>query len=137
MTEDAKKRLAAIESLEDLGVGFTLATHDLEIYQNTIRDNRSVGTAVVSYVLVAALNEGEQEREESIGGVQSVNNRFEMDTLYNPYPYRINIHHNKYENSHWFPSTSNDIGKLFIIKSFMSPPDIVFDGISDPPAIFF
>ncbi len=31
MTNDAKKRLAAIESLEDLGVGFTLATHDLEI----------------------------------------------------------------------------------------------------------
>ncbi|MEM1082290.1 MAG: transcription-repair coupling factor, partial [Pseudomonadota bacterium] len=31
MTEDAQKRLAAIESLEDLGVGFTLATHDLEI----------------------------------------------------------------------------------------------------------
>ncbi len=31
MTEDAKKRLEAIESLEDLGVGFTLATHDLEI----------------------------------------------------------------------------------------------------------
>lgn len=31
LTEDAKKRLEAIESLEDLGVGFTLATHDLEI----------------------------------------------------------------------------------------------------------
>ncbi len=31
MTGDAEKRLAAIESLEDLGVGFTLATHDLEI----------------------------------------------------------------------------------------------------------
>ena len=31
MTEDARKRLLAIESLEDLGVGFTLATHDLEI----------------------------------------------------------------------------------------------------------
>ena len=31
MTPDAQKRLAAIESLEDLGVGFTLATHDLEI----------------------------------------------------------------------------------------------------------
>ncbi|MFT5047812.1 MAG: transcription-repair coupling factor (superfamily II helicase), partial [Porticoccaceae bacterium] len=28
---DAEKRLQAIESLEDLGVGFTLATHDLEI----------------------------------------------------------------------------------------------------------
>ena len=31
MSDDAKKRMQAIESLEDLGVGFTLATHDLEI----------------------------------------------------------------------------------------------------------
>jgi transcription-repair coupling factor (superfamily II helicase) len=31
MTPDAVKRLEAIESLEDLGVGFTLASHDLEI----------------------------------------------------------------------------------------------------------
>jgi transcription-repair coupling factor (superfamily II helicase) len=31
MTPDAVKRLEAIESLEDLGIGFTLATHDLEI----------------------------------------------------------------------------------------------------------
>ncbi|KLV04774.1 transcription-repair coupling factor [Photobacterium aquae] len=31
MTKDAVKRLEAIASLEDLGAGFTLATHDLEI----------------------------------------------------------------------------------------------------------
>jgi len=31
MSRDAKKRLEAITSLEDLGAGFTLATHDLEI----------------------------------------------------------------------------------------------------------
>jgi transcription-repair coupling factor (superfamily II helicase) len=31
LTGDAKKRLDAITSLEDLGIGFTLATHDLEI----------------------------------------------------------------------------------------------------------
>jgi transcription-repair coupling factor (superfamily II helicase) len=31
ITSDAAKRLEAIESLEDLGAGFTLATHDLEI----------------------------------------------------------------------------------------------------------
>lgn len=31
MTKDAVKRLEAIESLEDLGAGFALATHDLEI----------------------------------------------------------------------------------------------------------
>jgi transcription-repair coupling factor (superfamily II helicase) len=31
MSADAVKRLAAIESMEELGAGFTLATHDLEI----------------------------------------------------------------------------------------------------------
>ena len=31
MTKDALKRLEALEALEDLGAGFTLATHDLEI----------------------------------------------------------------------------------------------------------
>ncbi len=31
MTADAIKRLEAIEALEELGIGFTLATHDLEI----------------------------------------------------------------------------------------------------------
>ena len=31
ITRDAVKRLEAIESLEDLGIGFTLAVHDLEI----------------------------------------------------------------------------------------------------------
>jgi transcription-repair coupling factor (superfamily II helicase) len=31
LSEDAKKRLSAIESLEQLGVGFSLASHDLEI----------------------------------------------------------------------------------------------------------
>jgi transcription-repair coupling factor (superfamily II helicase) len=31
LSADAEKRLAAIEAMEDLGAGFTLATHDLEI----------------------------------------------------------------------------------------------------------
>jgi transcription-repair coupling factor (superfamily II helicase) len=31
MTDDAQKRLEAIEAIEELGTGFTLATHDLEI----------------------------------------------------------------------------------------------------------
>ena len=31
MTKDAQKRIDAISSIEELGMGFTLATHDLEI----------------------------------------------------------------------------------------------------------
>jgi hypothetical protein len=82
--------------------------------------------------LVAAINADEVEQEGAIGGVQTVDNRYKQDSLYNPYPYQIYVHHNVFENSYWFPSLSGDIGKLFLTKSFMSPPDIAYDGIHDP-----
>lgn len=109
-----------------------LATHDIEVYDNDIKNNRSVGIAIVSYELVAALNEGEVEQEGSIGGVQTVDNRFREDSLYNPYPYNVYIHSNRFSNSHWFPTLQSDIGKLLLFKSFFNPPDIVYDGIDDP-----
>lgn len=109
-----------------------LATHDIELYDNDIRDNRSVGLAVVSYELVAALNEGEQEQTNAIGGVQSVNNRYREDSLYNAFPYNVSIHHNRFENSHWFPTLQSDIGKLLLMKSMFNPPDVLYDGIDNP-----
>ncbi len=109
-----------------------LATHDLELTKNEIIDNKTIGVGIISYELVAALNEGEVEQESSIGGVQTVDNNFRTDTLYNPFPYQIYIHENKFENSHWFPALGHDIGKLFFMKSFMNPPDIAYDGIEDP-----
>jgi parallel beta-helix repeat protein len=109
-----------------------LATHQLELTANKILNNKTIGIGVISYDLVAALNEDEVEQENSIGGAQTVNNNYTLDSLYNPYPYQIYIHNNTYENSHWFPALSHDIGKLFFMKSFMSPPDIAYDGIADP-----
>ncbi len=109
-----------------------LATHDIEMYDNDIKDNRTVGVAVVSYELVAALNKEEIEQAGSIGGVQSVDNRYKEDSVYNPFPYNVSIHHNRFENSHWFPTLKNDIGKLLVAKSFFSPPDILYDGIENP-----
>lgn len=109
-----------------------LATHDLEIYDNDFKDNTTVGVAIVSYELVAALNEGEQEQESSIGGVQTVNNNYKADSLYNAFPYNIHIRDNRFSNKHWFPTFQNDIGKLLAMKSMFNPPDIVYDGIPDP-----
>ncbi len=109
-----------------------LATHDLDLYENEIVDNQTVGIAVISYELVAALNEDVEEQENSIGGAQTVNNQFKKDTLYNPFPYDIFLHHNKITNRHWFPSPQNDIGQLLIRHSPFSPPDILYDGIEDP-----
>ncbi|GCC52505.1 hypothetical protein SanaruYs_27420 [Chryseotalea sanaruensis] len=115
------------------GTGFmVLATHDLEITDNDIKDNTTIGIGIVSYDLVAAMNEGEVQQEENIGGVQTVDNNYKLDTLYNGYPYKIKIHNNRFANSNWFPDMSSDFGKLFMLKSFMSPPDIAFDGIADP-----
>jgi parallel beta-helix repeat protein len=109
-----------------------LATRDIDIFENQIEDNRSVGLAIVSYELVAAMNEGEEEQANAIGGVQTVNNRFREDTLYNAYPYQVRVHDNRFENSYWFPTLQNDIGKLLLLKSFLNPPDILFDGIENP-----
>lgn len=109
-----------------------LATRDLDVHDNKIIDNRTVGIAMISYELVVALNEGETEQPGAVGGVQTVDNSFVYDTLYNAYPDRININKNTIENSHWFPSMKNDIGKLLVKESFMSPPDVLWDGIPDP-----
>lgn len=109
-----------------------LATHDIEIYDNYFQDNRSAGLSVVSYELVAAMNEGEQEQANAIGGVQTIDNRYKDDPLYNPFPYNVSIHSNRFSNKHWFPTMQSDIGKLLIMKSMFNPPDILFDGIADP-----
>jgi len=70
MTADARKRLEAIASLEELGAGFTLATHDLEIrgagellgIEQSGQINQ-VGFSLYSDMLaraVAALKKGEE-----------------------------------------------------------------------------
>jgi parallel beta-helix repeat protein len=109
-----------------------LATHDIEIFDNELKDNTTVGIALVSYELVAALNEGVEESPDAIGGVQTVNNRFREDSLYNPFPYNVKILKNKFSNKHWFPSFQNDVGKLLAIKSLFNPPDVLYDGIPNP-----
>ncbi|MDX1513928.1 MAG: transcription-repair coupling factor [Gammaproteobacteria bacterium] len=59
VTADAVKRLEAIESLEDLGIGFTLATHDLEIRGagELLGDEQSGQIHEVGYALYTRLLE--------------------------------------------------------------------------------
>lgn len=70
MTKDAVKRLEAIESIEDLGTGFTLASHDLEIRgagellgEEQSGQMHEIGFTLYSELLeraVAALKEGRE-----------------------------------------------------------------------------
>jgi len=77
LTADAAKRLEAIEALEELGSGFTLATHDLEIRgagellgAEQSGQIQAIGFALYNDLLaraVASLREGEEpELEDSL-----------------------------------------------------------------------
>jgi transcription-repair coupling factor (superfamily II helicase) len=77
MTADAVKRLEALESLEELGAGFTLATHDLEIRGagELLGDEQSGQIEEIGYTLymelleraVAALKSGKTADLEKPG----------------------------------------------------------------------
>lgn len=81
ITKDAKKRLDAIASAEDLGSGFTLATHDLEIRGagELLGDDQSGQIASVGFSLymemleqaVKALKEGKEPSLEAVMATQT------------------------------------------------------------------
>lgn len=81
MTKDAHQRLEAIASLEDLGAGFALATHDLEIRGagELLGEEQSGQIATVGFSLymellenaVEALKEGREPSLEDLTGNQT------------------------------------------------------------------
>ena len=105
-----------------------LATRNVEIFQNEISDNRTIGTAIVSYELVKALGEDEDEDSQMAGNISD----YESDKDYDPYPKNIFMYANEFSNSYWFPTLKNDFGKLFLTKFPFSTPDIAVDGIVSP-----
>lgn len=75
MTADAVKRLEAIDSLEDLGAGFTLATHDLEIRGagELLGDEQSgqiqeIGFSLYTELLARAVDSLKAGREPNLEG---------------------------------------------------------------------
>ena len=88
-----------------------MATEMVEVFQNTIIDNKTAGTAIVSYFIT------EEETK---------------DTEYNPYTSSIYIHDNIYRRSTMIPTLDHDIGILLFFHFFRDIPDIIYDGMPDP-----
>lgn len=88
-----------------------LATHDVEIYNNTILDNKTASTAVISYYIT----------ENPI-----------KDKAYIPYPSGISIHDNKYSTGKRMPTWKNKMGFLFWLKFGRRVPHVLYDGIQNP-----
>jgi parallel beta-helix repeat protein len=97
-----------------------MATRNIEVFNNRIIDNRTIGTAIASYRLVVEL--GAEEGSQ----LEEANNR--ISDQYDPDPNDINIHDNTYSNKHWLPTFKNDFGLLFFSKFLFNTPDIAFDG---------
>ncbi|MBK8519253.1 MAG: right-handed parallel beta-helix repeat-containing protein [Saprospiraceae bacterium] len=110
------------------GTGFMiLSTRQLEIFDNQVLNNKTIGTSIISYELVSAIDNDKKENERSTG-------KFPLDTLYNPYPDSIYIYNNNYANTYWFPNLGNEIGKLIAWKFPFNTPFILWDGFVKSPA---
>ena len=88
-----------------------MATEHVEVFKNTIIDNKTAGTTVVSYFIT------EEETK---------------DTQYNPYSSAIYIHDNVYWRQSQFPTLDHEIGILLFTHFFRNIPDIIYDGMPDP-----
>lgn len=87
-----------------------LATDSVDVYNNDIQDNKTIGIGIVSYKLTG----------------RPIN-----DTTYGPYCNTISIHNNKITNSKILPDMSTEMGQL-LTATFRKPVDILYDGIADP-----
>ena len=88
-----------------------MATKEVEVFDNLIVDNKTAGTAIVSYYI----------KEESIN-----------DTTYNPYTSAVFIHNNTYQRKTQIPTLDHEIGQLLFLRFGRNIPDIIYDGMLDP-----
>ena len=96
-----------------LGTGMMiLATNNVEIFNNRIINNRTAGTAIVSYYI----------SEIPI-----------KDASYYPYPDHIYIHDNVYERKNERTTMKGRMGKMLRLKVRFGKnvPHIIYDGITD------
>jgi parallel beta-helix repeat protein len=89
-----------------------LAANNVEIFDNQIINNRTVGAGIISYFMT----------ETPIN-----------DKEYYPYPNNINIHNNNFERENVRATSKRRMGKLyrFKLKFGKDVPHIQWDGIED------
>ncbi|MES2519286.1 MAG: parallel beta-helix domain-containing protein [Bacteroidota bacterium] len=90
-----------------------LASNNVEVFQNRIINNKSIGTGIISYFMT----------EKPIN-----------DKEYYPYPTAVNIHDNEYQRENIRPTGRGRMGLMFRLKLKFGKdvPHIIYDGIIDP-----
>ena len=109
-----------------------LATKDVRLFRNTIRNHKTLNLAIVSYDLFSQENEDQIEIDEEKlleRGIQPILPDASVDPNYDPYPGRIVVNDNHFDNRYLLPSYANEYGLLWTIKNRLRIPDIAYDGI--------
>ena len=93
-----------------------LASNNVEVFQNRIINNKSIGTGIISYYMT----------EKPIN-----------DKEYYPYPTAVNIHDNEYQRESVRPTGHGRMGLMFRFKLKFGKdvPHIFYDGIIDPQTL--
>jgi len=105
-----------------------LATRKVEVFQNQIANNRTIGACIVSYQLVSDFSQ-DSEEQNNVGSGQPINRKYEQDKNYDPFPGDIHFHDNTFSNNYILPDLRNPFGKIFLWKFGLKLPDIAWDGI--------
>lgn len=87
-----------------------LATSDVEVFDNELIDNKTIGTGIVSYLYTGLPIK---------------------DEAYDPYPKRIYVHNNTFRKEDTKPKLGSDIGKWLFLKFKKEVPDILYDGVPE------
>lgn len=109
-----------------------LATDNVHVHNNQIFQNKTVGAAIISYVLVSKLTGDNTSEETNAGSAQRINQKYKQDQNYNPFSRNIRLENNEIKNDYLFPALSHDFGRLFFLKFGFETPDVVYDGILPP-----
>ena len=88
-----------------------LATKGVEVYNNRIINNQSVGTGIISYYVT----------------LKKI-----KDKEYDPYPSNLSIHDNIYERKKGLPISKDPLGTVVANKYGEDVPHIIYDGIKNP-----
>ena len=89
-----------------------MATKEVEIFDNTIENNKTMGIAIVSYKLVQKPYD---------------------DVKFDPYTKSVWVYDNRITRKALStPALEYDLGKLLMYKFPVNRPDIIFDGYLDP-----
>jgi parallel beta-helix repeat protein len=88
-----------------------LATKGVEVYNNRIINNQSVGTGIISYYVT----------------LKKI-----KDKEYDPYPSNLSIHDNIYERKAGLPISKDPLGMVVANKYGADVPHIIYDGIKNP-----